>query len=218
MVCTAAAIWVPRFFGGKSTPALEEPPAEYWESGATEPWDGSSFEVEPDGLDTQSSAWTAAPDSAAQSTPSAAAAPAPAGLDPDRLLNVARALRGETQAPVKLVEPGNDTLESVPPLSADELRQPIGLEVERLRDSFALNATMVGEEDPMALIEGQLVRVGDPIGDSGAILIAVEPRKVLCRLESTEFELSMHAFRARPAQSSSNYADFPEDTAFEPEQ
>ncbi len=251
----AAGIWIPRLFGG-SGPKVDpsaEPPAEYWESGATEPWSGatgswsedtglrtgefsSEFPEEDSGVQVSPSDPLAASGSEEAvggvrfGAPVAGALGERAGtalltsrassgdVDTDRLLSVARALRGESfpaptrpREPEPMVDPGFSA--EPPPLARGRTYQ----QIQDLIDSLHLSATLIGEQTSMAMIDGELLSVGDPVGTSGVEIVDVAPRRVTCSFGDELFELDIPAFRTREASSSSSFEAPPGDPGNDPE-
>ena len=209
----AAGVWIPRFLGGSGSgvdPA-SEPPPEYWESGATEAWERpSANSTESSGESPSSKAPSVEVASATAPSVSTAVAsaergqtPAPTQLDPadlgsdletDRLLSVARALRGDgfEAAAVTQVRANEPSL----PVSIPE-PSPVPGQIDDLTGTQVLTATLIGEDSTMALVNGRLLGAGDQLGDSGAVIVEVRKRRVLCSLRGTEFELEIPAFRTR---------------------
>lgn len=244
----AAGIWVPRFFGG-SGPKVDpsaEPPAEYWESGATEPWSGGA---QPESGASSSEALGSATDepvgdsdsfrasgsvgsvevplaegpTAGAADPSSPSVPqtsqvSSGDVDTDRLLSVARALRGENSEsfyrspetePVRDPELGGELPRPAPDRTREHLQDLI--------DSLHLSATLIGEQSSMAMIDGQLLSVGDPVGTSGVEIVEVVPRRVICRFGEEFFELDIPAFRTREASSSDSFDAIPGGLGDDPE-
>ena len=207
LVCSALVVWIPKFLpsGGSAEP---EPPAEYWESGATEPWDGVSFtegSTEQSGADTPASSELVTPPSD-EPVGDSGVEPESASdtrdpLDPDRLLSVARALRGVEADPVGMAYEDPTADEA----AIDAL---LGGRIEEFRATHRLSGTMLGEDERIALIEGMVVREGESIGTSGAVLLEVRPGSALVRLGTTELELAIPPFRARSSATSADFDDF----------
>ena len=235
----AAGLWVPRFFGG-SGPKVDpsaEPPAEYWESGATEPWSkdsgpqsgeltseapaaqGGSFDSFTASGSEESTGGTRleAPAAGAGGLASSTGGASSGDVDTERLLSVARALRGEdfdvstrSREPDPVADPGVSS-EPLAPLPDRTSQQ-----IQDLIDSLHLSATLIGEQASLAMIDGELLSVGDPVGTSGVEIVEVAPRRVTCSFGEELFELDIPAFRTREA-SSRSFEAFPGDPGDDPE-
>lgn len=203
----ASAIWVPKMFGGgsgKIDPA-SEPPPEYWESGATEPWTGETFDAESGEAAPAPLPVVSVPGTPAGEAPvevPASSGPGSDSVDADRLLSLAETIRGGSLE----VETPRAPLASELELELGRSSEPLGERIAAYQQDLHVSATMVGD-DSSALVEGQLVQVGDYLDGTVCEVVGIRSRSVTCRLDGIDFEIRMPAFRTREANSNGGFID-----------